>query len=179
MKRLFLALTPEPDDALSLWESWEIFRISSPHIRWLRSEQFHMTLLFFGDCEENQISLIADQMDQAVETFRSPVVETAGPGQFPSGGKPRVFVETLKDSSGSLTALQGKLYSCLRKDFPLESRKFLPHITMARLSRYPGHMIFHQRPALHFSVNQLILYESVLRREGAEYSTVYKSDLKG
>jgi len=179
MKRLFLALTPEPEDALALWESWEIFRLSSPRIRWLEPEQFHMTLLFFGDREEEDLSLIADQMDRATETFGFLSVRTDGPGQFPQGDHPRVFVETLEDTSGTLEALQSALYKGLNPHFPLESRKFRPHITTARLRRYSGHLQFHKRPSLHFPLKQMILYESVLHREGAVYSPVYKTFLKG
>ena len=179
MKRLFLALTPESEDALALWESWEIFRLSSPRIRWMGPDQFHMTLLFFGDREEEDISLIADQMDRAADSFRFPSVQTAGPGQFPPGDHPRVFVETLEDASGTLDALQSALYQGLKADFPLESRKFRPHITMARLRRYSGHLQFHKRPSFRFPLKQMILYESVLHRDGAVYSPVCKTLLKG
>ncbi len=187
MTRLFLAIPLPGDEADLLWQSREGMRFSSPRIRWIEPSQFHITLLFFGETESSCIPDICEAMDRAAELFPSPVLEADGPGQFPSRGEPRVVVEHLKDVSGrsgkgGCLALQQFLNSALSSRFTLEKRKFKAHVTLARVRRGAGILPFDSSSAprgLLLHPRELVLFESILRPEGALYSPVYSRVLEG
>ncbi len=189
MTRLFLALTLPEYEAAALWRNREGMRVTSPRLRWIEASQFHITLLFFGDTESSDVPLICEAMDRGADLFPPPVLETNGPGQFPSKGQPRVIVEHLKDVSGltgkgGLSSLHHFLYSALSPRIALEKRKFKPHITLARVSRGAGMLAF-PSPVETIERGQtlhpvdLVLYESILRPEGAVYNPLYTRRLEG
>ena len=174
MKRLFLALPPREEDAAALWRQWEPRRISSPRIRWLPPEDYHITLLFFGPVDEGRISLIRDAMDASAPLYKPFVLKTAGASQFPRRGAPRVYVESLEGSDGRLVSLQNLLRRNLESDFILEKRKFLPHITTARLKKSFGDLPPYRGEAIEFNLDRMVLFESRLHPSGAVYSPLYE-----
>jgi 2'-5' RNA ligase len=174
MKRLFLALPPREEDAAALWRQWEMRRTSSPRIRWLLPEDYHITLIFFGPVEEERISLIREQMDSCVPLYKPFVLKSAGADQFPRRGEPRVYVESLEDTDGRLGSLHSLLRRNLESDFSLERRKFLPHITTARLKKSFGDLPPYRDEPLAFVLDRLVLFESRLHPSGAVYDPLYE-----
>ena len=174
MKRLFLALPPCEEDAAALWMQWEMRRVSSSNIRWLGPEDYHITLLFFGPVEEERIPLIREQMDLAAPLYKSFVLKSAGAGQFPRRGAPRVYVEFLEEEGGALSSLYNLLCRNLESHFTLEKRKFLPHITTARLKKSFGDLPPYREAPLEFKLDRMVLFESRLHPAGARYSPLYE-----
>ncbi len=174
MKRLFIALPPREEEAGALWRQWEARRVSSPRIRWLSPENYHITLIFLGPVEEERFSLIADAMDAAAPLYEPFILNAAGAARFPKRGDPRVYVEALEDPSGRLSSLYSLLYRNLERDFPLEKRKFLPHITTARLKSSSPPLPPCGGAALVFHLDRMVLFESLLHPDGAVYSPLYE-----
>lgn len=192
MIRLFLALSLSEEEAQDLWDKWESIRFSSPAIRWTRIEQFHITLLFFGNLDETEIPVLCSVMDEAARLYSPLNAVSEGPGQFPAKGSPHVFVEMFSEKGlpgeGQLASLQHFLYLNLKDKYLLEKRRFRPHVTTARIGRNlrnsadillnsdPG---FFNSRGMCFSLENLVLFESVLSSEGAVYNPVYTVKLKG
>jgi RNA 2',3'-cyclic 3'-phosphodiesterase len=192
MTRLFLALSLSEEGARDLWDKWESARFSSPRIRWRAAEQYHITLLFFGNLEQTEIPVLCSVMDETAALYSSLNAVSEGPGQFPAKGNPRVFVEMLSEKGlageGQLASLQHFLYLNLKDKYPLEKRRFRPHITIARIVRNLKNSTdillstgagFYDSRKMCYSLENLVLFESVLRPEGAVYSPVYSVKLKG
>lgn len=176
--RLFVAIDlPEPVRE-------ELIRISSglPGARWTRPEQLHLTLRFIGEVDGGQFADIRDELTGiAVAPFS---LQLDGLGLFPPRGRPRVLWAGL-DRSDDLVRLRNQVESALaRVGIARETRKFSPHITLARLKSTPParvgrfleqHGLLASRP---FSVDRFFLYSSQLGRNGAlhtieaEYSMV-------
>ena len=175
MKRLFLALPPREEDSTSLWRQWEMRRVSSPRIRWIEPEDYHVTLLFFGPAEEDRIPLIEEQMDLTASLYEPFLLRSVGADQFPRKGAPRVYVESLEDADGRLGSLHGLLRRNLDVHFSLEKRKFLPHITTARLKGPSGHLPPYRDEPLEFHLDRMVLFESRLLPTGAVYTPLYEA----
>ena len=125
--RLFLALPVSDlaESALAAVQSkLKVGRLTLP-------EQFHVTLAFLGDVRPGE----AEELDATLSAMVLPAVriEIAGIGHF-GRGKPRlVYAAVTPDAA--LTALQGKVAQAARRaGITVERRKFVPHVTLARLS---------------------------------------------
>ena len=98
--------------------------------RWLEPEDYHVTLRFVGDVDTRTAHDIAETLDE----IRRPTarVQFDGLGWF-GGDKPRQLVARIK-AEPSLMDLQAEQERRLRRiGLPPETRKFMPHVTLARL----------------------------------------------
>lgn len=143
--------------------------------RWQDESQLHLTLRFFGEIEARA----ADDLDAALGRVRAPPFALAlrGVGHFESKGRAHTLWAGLAPSR-ALLALQRQVESAARRaGLPPETRKFAPHITLARLNRSSGPVqpFLRAQAALHgepWQVDAFDLMESTLTPRGAEYETV-------
>ena len=160
MPRLFTALEIPRDAALSL----SLLRGGLPGARWIDVENYHLTLRFIGDIDdrmaEDVTSILGERRRRAPLTITIDGLDTFG------GGKPRaVFART--SGNGELNELQAEQERLLRQvGLPPETRKFTPHVTLARLRNVSpidvadyiavrGHF-----PKLTFTADRFVLYSS-------------------
>ena len=100
--------------------------------RWIDPEDFHITLRFIGDVGERVANDIADML-YAVRK-RPLEVTLTGLGSF-GGDKPHTLYIAVKPSP-PLMELQAEHERIMRRvGMPPETRKFTPHVTLARLGR--------------------------------------------
>ncbi|WP_028583924.1 RNA 2',3'-cyclic phosphodiesterase [Desulfogranum mediterraneum] len=166
-KRLFVALDlPE-----SIRDGLQRLCHGLPRARWLAPEQLHLTLSFIGEVDG---AVFADIREVLAEITAAPFeLQLDGLGFFPPRGKPRVLWAGLAASTpllGLQQRIQGRL---LELGLDLETRKYAPHITLARIQQTPvsrlsryleSHGRFCSPP---FSVDRFQLYSSVLSSKGA------------
>ena len=126
MPRLFTALEIPADAALSL----SLLRGGLPGARWIDVENYHITLRFIGDVDAPTADEILGALDRVHrEAFP---VELTGIGAFGSK-KPHSIWAGVRPSS-ALNALQGEIERiCQRLGLSPDPRKFIPHVTLARL----------------------------------------------
>ena len=126
MPRLFTALEIPRDAALSL----SLLRGGLPGARWIDVENYHLTLRFIGDVEGHMADEIADALDRVRRPAFS--LTLSGVGAF--GGKKPHAVWAGVLPSPDLAALQAEIDRiCQRLGLPADPRKFMPHVTLARL----------------------------------------------
>ena len=126
MPRLFTALEIPHDAALSL----SLLRGGLPGARWIDTENYHLTLRFFGNLEGH----VADEIAGAIDRVRRPSfrLQLRGIGVFGSK-KPHTLWAGVT-APPDLAALQGEIERlCQRLGLPADPRKFSPHVTLARL----------------------------------------------
>ena len=126
MPRLFTALEIPRDAALSL----SLLRGGLPGARWIDVENYHITLHFIGDVEGH----VADDIADALDRVRRPsfTLTLAGVGAF--GQKKPHSVWAGAAASPDLAALQAEIDRiCQRLGLRADPRKFMPHVTLARL----------------------------------------------
>lgn len=127
MPRLFSAFALPPETV----ESLLYFRGGFFGARWIEREDFHITLRFFGDIDASLARHLAEALDETV-FFAPPALELDELGVF--GGKtPRALYVRVKPNP-ELTRLQAAHEKIARRlGLPPETRKFTPHVTLARL----------------------------------------------
>lgn len=134
MPRLFTALEIPRDAALSL----SLLRGGLPGARWVDGENFHLTLRFFGDVEGHVADEIANALDRVHR--RTFTMSLSGVGAF--GGKKPHALWAGVTASPDLSALQAEIErKCQRLGLPADPRKFVPHVTVARLRNVGPHEV--------------------------------------
>ncbi|MEA2758004.1 MAG: 2,3-cyclic 3-phosphodiesterase [Methylobacteriaceae bacterium] len=126
MPRLFTGLEIPPDIATGL----SLLRGGLSGARWIDVENYHLTLRFIGDIDERT----AGDVYSALERVRRPALSVKLDGLSTFGGdKPRAIVARAK-AEAPLIELQAEHERLMRRiGIPPEPRKFVPHITLARL----------------------------------------------
>ncbi len=155
------------------------------HGRFARTQSIHLTLQFLGNIEEEQIPEIAEILEQAGKEIGPFDLEVGRLGVFPHLTHPRVVwigVEPID----ALMALQSKIQQGLEPlGFPEENRDFHPHLTLLRLKsrknlRQLARYIETEGPGLQagvIQVEEIHLYQSILRPQGAEYRQLVTCEL--
>ncbi|MDA0238627.1 MAG: RNA 2',3'-cyclic phosphodiesterase [Proteobacteria bacterium] len=167
--RLFVGLALPESVSRSLRE----IQNGLPEARWIEARNMHLTLCFIGDVEEDS----AEDLDTGLAAIRVSAFDLAlgGVDCFQSRNRVRaVWIGT--DPAPALTALQAKVEATVRQTgLEPERRKFVAHITLARLRNQP---IVRVQPYLEqyrairfpsFTVDQFSLFRSHLGHGGAEY----------
>ena len=146
--------------------------------RWTRLEGAHGTLKFIGEVSGPCV----DEVGAALGAIapRPPIeVRFAGLGFFPNERRPRVFWAGIEGGEG-LRKLAIEIETRLEPlGIARENREFRPHLTLARFdSPKPGSIDRLLDAAAEFtatefgrtSVDEFHLYQSMLKRTGAEYT---------
>lgn len=153
--------------------------------RWVRVAGLHVTLKFIGEISAEKVARVR----AALGTIRGtgPVeMQFRNVGFFPNARHPRVFwtgIEAGPELVGLATQIEAVLEPL---DIPRESRAFKPHLTLARFKSEDGLPQLRDElakmSALEFGsarATEFHLYESKLRREGAEYTRLASFPLGG
>ena len=109
---------------------------SSSSLKWVRSDQMHLTLAFLGEIEEARAAAIIDTMGKDIEDVPPFTIAIAGLGVFPPHGAPRVLWIGLSAGAREAIELERRIVDRLsRAGVTLEERAFHPHLTLARWRR--------------------------------------------
>lgn len=169
--RLFFGIRP-PD---AIRDSLTDLMAGIDNARWQDDDQLHLTLRYIGEVETHR----ADDIAEAAAAIRFEPFELriAGCGFFERKGIPRALWAGV-DHSDPLVRLHRKVErACVQCGVPPETRKFMPHITLARLNTASGPLASflarHTGLALGpWTVESYILYESHLREQGSLYEPI-------
>jgi RNA 2',3'-cyclic 3'-phosphodiesterase len=126
MPRLFTGLSLPDNVSLDL----QIMQGGIPGARWLDPENHHLTIRFIGDIETG----VAREIALGLESLRfAPFkLRLKGVGLF-GGNKPHSLYAGVEDSSDIRRLHDQHERLCQTLGLPAEHRKFLPHVTLARL----------------------------------------------
>ena len=169
MPRLFTGIEIPAEISLAL----SSLRGGLPGARWIDPENYHLTLRFIGDIDERMADDVTSILGERRQ--RAPLHITIDGLDSFGGGKPRaVFART--SGNGELSELQAEQERLLRQvGLPPETRKFTPHVTLARLKHVSpidvadyiatrGHF-----PKLTFTASRFVLYSSRASVGGGPY----------
>jgi 2'-5' RNA ligase len=152
-------------------------------VSWVRPELVHVTLKFLGEVDEDKVPVIVQAMRAAGEGG-FPMQGGAG-GFFPLKGAPRVIWVGLRQGREECTAYFEKLDGGLAKaGFMAESKPFTPHLTVARVKAamriddWSGLLVDLKRDWPVFTVDRVVLWQSILKSSGPEYRRVAEVGLE-
>ncbi|NOX96156.1 MAG: RNA 2',3'-cyclic phosphodiesterase [Alphaproteobacteria bacterium] len=168
MSRLFVALSMPNHikDALSA------LQYGVDGARWRSVENFHLTLAFIGDADRHGLGAAIDALSEIEAPDFN--LRLSGVGLFGSR-KPRAIWVGITPST-DLMHLQRKVDGALRrKGIELETRKFIPHVTLAylkgaRRDEVANYCVMNELFSTEeFPVRQFHLYSSILGATVSHY----------
>jgi len=186
--RVFAAL-PLPDQAVEkLGKLAEELKRHNPDLKVVKPQGMHITMVFFGELNQEQVLEVMRVMDAPELKMASIQAVMGGVGQFPPKGQPRVIYCPIKKGAPEIGYLHGVYHRLLSgvQALSLESeRGFTPHITLAR-NREAGNRregsrgnrisLSEVEELFRFEysliLDRLVLYQSILRPQGAEYKVI-------
>ncbi len=183
--RAFIAVDIS-DDVLSEIENLAAeWRSRLRGARWVRAKNLHLTLRFLGETSEGTLGKLSDTM-AAIAGGSSPFeLNFDGVGYFPSARRPKVFWIGVTHPPRTLLELQGQIEAAsFKHGFEPEKRRFSPHLTLARFRGAqpdPNYELLVREYEKHSfgssKVEEVILYQSELKPEGAEYTVLKRFKL--
>jgi 2'-5' RNA ligase len=146
-------------------------------VRRVEPEMLHVTLCFLDDQPLSCVGELADVLGGAAEAV-------AGIGELAVGApawlpprRPRALAVEIGDPEGGLRSLQALLAADIAAtiEWQPETRRFRPHVTVARMrpdtgldtGERAGALV--ATPQLSFACEKVVLLRSYLEREGARY----------
>ncbi len=170
MHRLFVAI----DLPQEVKQSLVALQAGLPGARWVGTEGLHLTLRFIGDVNSTE----ADDIHAALATVTGAplMARLESAGTFPGRGGPRVlWAGAVRDTP--LERLKRRVDAALRRaGCAPDSRKFAPHVTLARLkgvsTERTAAFVAHIAPriAAEFAVREFVLFSSRLAPDGAVHT---------
>jgi len=177
LHRIFIAINL-PEDIKSKLLSFQRKWPTLP-CRWTKPENLHITLLFLGNLDDNQLHETIKISEEVAKRHKPFLIKLekicfGPPKKFPprmvwvKGELNQELANLQKDLEDSI--FEHPAYRYKEK----ETRPYSPHITLARIKAWEFRRL-EDRPEidepidLRFEVNSFEIMESHLKREGAEY----------
>lgn len=174
--RLFVALDVPEETRDALANLLHQFSEVCKGARWVRAESVHITLKFIGEAEEATLPAMKERLAE-IHSAEAIQIVFRHFGFFPHERHPRVFWLGM-EADPSLARLAEQTDAKLQTlGIPREEKDFRPHLTLARFNSLEGlpklrEMIqgLAARELGRTTAREFHLYQSVLKRSGAEYT---------
>lgn len=152
---------------------------------WVRAENIHLTVKFFGNVEPAKAPLISAAAERVVKEFSPIQIAVGKTGVFPRPSRPQVLWIGIEDRSGALLKLQQRLEAeFAREGFPKEDRAFRPHLTIARIRKpQNANRLAETHLGFEFSdvavtLSELVLFRSEMSSKGSKYTAISRHRLE-
>jgi len=160
MPRLFTGIEVPPEIGLAL----SLKRGGLAGARWIDPENYHITLRFIGDVDHHVANEVSDMLDRLADS-ESFSIRLDHLGSF-GGNTPRALFAGCS-SNAALLRLQAAQERVLQRcGLSPESRKFVPHVALARLRGIPAEEVARfialsgRFTPLEFPVRRFVLFSS-------------------
>ncbi|HPF40720.1 MAG TPA: RNA 2',3'-cyclic phosphodiesterase [Phycisphaerae bacterium] len=186
--RVFIAVDLDAQIRKALSRAQDALRAAAPKLRHVDPSSVHLTLRFLGEIDPRRITEIAGALRVVASQTAPFEVDVSGLGRFDDRrGRIRIVWAGVRDEDDALSALQTRIELAMEgAGFPREGRPFSPHLTLAR-AKVPvaiprlteeiqagADTAFGQQ-----SIEEIVVYESTLTREGPIYNAVSRHALEG
>jgi len=172
--RLFLSIGIDPSVLLKVQEIHKEIK-EKVDFNWVPPQNLHITLKFLNDVHKDQLEGLKKILEGIQLSCFTLSIESLE--LFPTVSEPKVFIYSL---GGDLKTLK-ELYELIEKrcralSFERETRKFHPHLTLARVKKLSEvkkvYSYLNNKLGLGFKVNSFCLMQSTLTQEGAVYDMI-------
>ncbi len=152
---------------------------SSVNVRWVHPQNFHLTLRFLGNIDDEQKQEIIEAL-KILENFKPFALNFAGVGGFPHEGKLRVIWVGVGRGHNELISIHRAIEDALKIiNFPEDKKPFHPHLTIGRVkdpkNTRPLRLAMENQRHFStpdFSISSATLFKSQLTPSGPVYTTL-------
>jgi 2'-5' RNA ligase len=175
--RTFLAFEIDQQVQKKVVETTNQFKTIDSRVRWVKPENTHVTVRFFGEVHEGNIAILKAVIEKAVKGISPFSVEVAGISAFPSLDRARVIWYGVENHI-QLQAVYNRIGDGLRENHiveKLDTRSYTPHLTAGRVkgqirSDLIREIRLHEKIFFGTSlVRAFILFKSTLSNSGPVY----------
>ncbi len=179
MRRIFIAVKVDPGENLKRMISFFKRSLTGENIKWVEPGNFHITLAFPGNTEEDKIKIVSNLVEENCTGFGEFEFSLTGTGVFKNVREPRVIWAGVQPSD-DLKKLDELVTTGVRSSgIAVEDRLFRPHLTLGRLKALKSDtelktllVKYHDVEIQKVPVHNVIIYESILKPEGPIYNPV-------
>ena len=187
MKRLFLAIPIKTNDNgfIPLLEGLRRQLAHEKRINWVKPEHIHLTLKFIGNTPNEDVPKIIEAVGEMLQNHKSFTMDFNRTGIFGSRYAPRVLWLGMQNTPQELYDLEEDTLSTFDKlGYLCDRQNFVPHITLGRIKELCEKQYFQkivaateQKSYIRQDVNEIILFQSILRPEGAFYKEIKRFEI--
>lgn len=182
--RTFIALELPPALKQRLQEIITCYGSSSPTgVNWVATDNLHMTLLFIGDVEQQQVLELDELLTKNLQGFPPLVFTAEGLELFPAID-PRILWLKLKSENDDIFKLHRRLmHDIIRLGISPDRKPLRLHVTLARMKtrmnpELERELIQQEFDQQNMAYTQICLFSSVLQPQGPSYSILEDYNLK-
>jgi 2'-5' RNA ligase len=184
--RCFIAIPLPTDTHQELSKIQSQLKETEADVGWVRSDNIHLTLKFLGEVEETKIKTISQELKKLISKHTCFETMLGKLGTFPTLSNPRVIWIGVSKNEDKINKLQQNIEEILEPlGFAKETRFFHSHLTLGRVrSKKNIQKLIEKIKILPFpqfkpiTVDRIILFQSILKPTGAEYTALNEFQLK-
>ena len=185
--RTFLAIEIEPYIKNKINETQQIIEdCESAKIKYVETENIHLTLKFFGDVDNNKLEEIDDIIIQSIKNYEQYNIKVVNIGAFPNIYHPKVIWTGITDKEKTTIKLIKELDKKFSKIGFKKEKDYVPHITIGRVKNISNtnklsQTIKNLKKRYHgkMKVKKICLKSSQLTPNGPIYENIKEYELRG
>jgi len=185
--RTFLALDPGSalrDRLASLQE--KLANVASG-VKWVETENVHLTLLFLGDVDDRDLMKVCRAADRVAERHAPLTLSLEGVGCFPNMRRPRTIWAGIGMGAAEVRQLYEDLSATFEEQglYRPEDRAFSPHVTLGRINKDADGEALSRELAKYekwrggeVAIPEVLVLSSDLTPKGPVYTTLGRGKLR-
>ena len=150
-------------------------------VRWVRPGSYHLTLRFLGNVAREAVADLAECVTEQVAPAAPFAIRLGAALVFPSPRQPRVIALAVEPESTLASLAERVECGVQAAGLKAERRRFRAHLTLGRVRnrRFPSVDGEASIDCPAFPVDEVVLFQSDLRRTGAVYTPLERIALRG
>ncbi|PKQ60375.1 2'-5' RNA ligase [Labilibaculum filiforme] len=184
-KRIFVAIKIDNTNEINKVFREVGFDLIKERIKWVDKKGLHLTLLFIGETDVEEIEAITDKLRIIVSEFRAFHLNLKSLGAFPSLEQATILWIGIQAEAG-LFELQKEIHAQLLKNKPADDYNYTPHVTIGRSKGGVKYFVKGKKSLLNLKdwedrdllIEKLVLMESTRTKQGAIYRVLEYLPLK-
>jgi RNA 2',3'-cyclic 3'-phosphodiesterase len=177
MKRIFAGVKIEPNEEFLNMVDEIKLELRHENIRWVKQNNYHLTLKFFGDTEEKRIVEIENLFDKISTNYHCFKIKVANAGVFVRDRMPKILWFDTFENEALYKLVEGIEENLISLGFNREKRPFKAHLTIGGIRYLKDKQYFYKviekyrnEIIQEVEINRYILFESVLKPGGPIYT---------
>ena len=175
--RTFIAIVLSDEIRNKLRQVTESLKEIDADVKYVKPENVHLTLKFLGYVNESRLEDIKVALETTLSGIRPFEVSFSGIGAFPNVSVPRVVWLGISRGGEELHGVRDRLEESLsRIGIEKEGREYHSHLTVGRVKSGRGRnkLVSWLKSNVELEigwmkVSEIVLMESILKKEGPEY----------
>jgi 2'-5' RNA ligase len=178
--RLFISIELPDDVKKKIKSILDELAKCDPKIKWVSTENLHITLKFIGEVKEEKVEEIIQRVRDSIRTQSSFTASFSELGTFPGGKYPRVVWLGIEKGKDEISGIVANIDTSLSDmGIEKEKREFTSHITLGRVKEKRANKLLIDKieklslPDLdEIKVDKISIMQSKLTPKGPIYSVL-------